>query len=58
MKMVIDEELCEGCESCVEICPDTIEMQGEKAVIIKDDCSSCDCEEAMGICPSEAITLE
>ncbi len=58
MKMVIDEELCEGCESCVEICPDTIEMQGEKAVIIKDDCSSCDCEEAVGICPVEAITIE
>ena len=57
MKMVIDEELCEGCESCVEICPDTIEMQGEKAVIIKDDCSSCDCEEAVGICPVEAITI-
>ncbi len=57
MKMVIDEELCEGCESCVEVCPGAIEMQYEKAVVT-GDCSSCDCEEAAGICPVEAITIE
>ena len=57
MKMVIDEELCEGCESCVEICPDAIEILGEKAVVTREDCSNCDCEEAMGICSVEAITL-
>ena len=58
MKMVIDEELCEGCESCVEVCPDAIEMQGDKAVVTSEDCSKCDCEEAAGICPVEAITIE
>lgn len=58
MKLVIDEELCEGCESCVEVCPDAIEMQGEKAVVTSDDCSDCDCEEAVGICPVEAISIE
>jgi ferredoxin len=59
MRMVIDSELCEGCESCVELCPDAIEMMADgKAYVTKDDCSNCDCEEAAGICPVEAITLE
>jgi ferredoxin len=57
--MVIDHDLCEGCESCVEICPDAIEMRDdEKAHVITDNCDKCDCEEAAGICPVEAITLE
>jgi ferredoxin len=59
MKMVIDYDLCEGCGSCVEVCPDAIEMRDdEKAYVIAEDCSSCDCDEAVGICPTEAITLE
>ena len=59
MRMVIDEDLCEGCESCVEICPDALEMGDDgKAHVTADNCDSCDCEEAVGICPVEAITLE
>jgi ferredoxin len=59
MKMVIDYDLCEGCESCIEVCPDAIELRGDgKAYVIKDDCDGCDCEEAAGICPTEAITIE
>lgn len=58
MKMVIDYDACEGCGSCVEVCPDALEMQDDKAVVIKEDCDSCDCEEAVGICPVEAITIE
>ncbi len=54
---VIDEDLCEGCESCVELCPETFEMQGDKAIVI-GDCSACDCEEAAGVCPVEAISIE
>ena len=57
MKMVIDYEACEGCESCAEMCPDAIEMQNEKAIVV-GDCSSCDCEEAAGVCPVECITIE
>ena len=58
MKMTIDTELCEGCESCVEICPDAIEMQDDGKAHVTGDCSSCDCEEAAGICPVEAIIVE
>jgi ferredoxin len=25
-KIVIDEDLCEGCETCVSICPDVFEL--------------------------------
>ena len=58
MKMIIDEDACEGCGSCVEVCPDHLEMQNDIAVVIKEDCEGCDCDEAAGICPVEAITVE
>lgn len=58
-KLIIDQELCEGCESCVELCPDSIEMgPDDKAHVTKDDCEDCDCEEVVGICPVEAISIE
>jgi ferredoxin len=25
-KIIIDEDLCEGCETCVELCPDVFEL--------------------------------
>ncbi|MEJ2183333.1 MAG: ferredoxin [Nitrospirota bacterium] len=59
MKLVIDLDTCEGCESCVEMCPDAIEMGDDgKAHVIGDACSACDCDELVGICPVEAISTE
>lgn len=59
MKLVIDTDLCEGCESCVQICPDHIKMGNDgKAHVVSDNCDGCDCEEAAGICPVEAIKVE
>lgn len=59
MKLVIDVDKCEGCESCVQVCPDYIQMGDDgKAHVIGEDCGGCDCEEAAGICPVEAITIE
>ncbi|WP_029897584.1 ferredoxin [Desulfohalovibrio reitneri] len=58
MAIVIDEEECVGCESCVELCPDVFAMDddGEKAVVLAAD-SDADCvEEAIDSCPSEAIS--
>lgn len=58
MAIVIDEDACMGCESCVEMCPDVFEMNadGDKAVVINPD-SDADCvEESIDACPAEAIS--
>ncbi|MFO7972194.1 MAG: ferredoxin [Desulfobacterales bacterium] len=40
-KVVIDTEECEGCESCVEICPEVFgfDEDTEKAYVIKAEVS-------------------
>lgn len=56
---VVDMELCIGCGSCAEICPEVFEMRDDKAWVIGDDkCPTCDCQAAMDSCPVEAITME
>lgn len=53
----VDEEICIGCETCVEYCPtEAIEMVNSKANIDESRCIGC------GVCahkcPEEAIQLE
>lgn len=57
---VVDYDLCIGCGSCVEICPEVFQVKDdEKAYVIGEDkCNTCNCEEAANICPVEAITFE
>jgi ferredoxin len=56
---VVDFDLCIGCGSCVELCPEVFELRDDKAWVIgPDKCNTCDCEEAMNVCPTEAIKME
>jgi ferredoxin len=56
MPAIIDAEKCEGCESCVDVCPtDAITMVDGKAVVDPEECG--DCGACVDECPTEAITL-
>lgn len=57
--ITINEELCIGCGTCVEICPEVFELNEtiEKAVVKNPKgCSQCNCEEAINNCPVSAIS--
>ena len=56
-EVVVDNEKCEGCEECVEVCPvDVFEMQDEKSVVVEaEECLGC--ESCVEVCEHEAITI-
>lgn len=57
MAVAVDMELCIGCGTCAELCPDVFEMKDDKAWVIADKCDSSDCQAASDSCPVEAIAL-
>jgi ferredoxin len=58
-KPVVDWDLCIGCGSCVELCPEVFELKDEKAYVIgPEKCDTCNCQEAVEICPVVAISWE
>ncbi|MEE4242133.1 MAG: ferredoxin [Desulfopila sp.] len=61
VKVIIEEEECIGCESCVEICPDVFyfDEDAAKAYVKEDADAEEDCvEEAIASCPAECIYKE
>ncbi|HZV45803.1 MAG: ferredoxin [Nitrospirota bacterium] len=59
-KPVVNEDLCEGCATCEEMCPEVfkVEDDGKARVIGPDKCNTCNCQEAADTCPTQAITIE
>ncbi len=61
MKVIIDPELCIGCENCVDLAPEVFEMEDDLAIVkdveISEDLKE-KVREAVEICPVEAIAIE
>ena len=60
-QVIIDEEECISCESCVELCPSVFgwDEDSEKAFVIDGADANEDCiEEAVASCPAECIEVE
>ena len=61
MKVRVDEDACVGDGSCVSICPEIFEMEGEVAKTKMDEVPEAleaSCREAADVCPVEAIIIE
>jgi len=61
MKVRVDPDLCVGDETCVEICPEIFEMEGDVAVAKMEEVPEeleGKCKEAAESCPVEAILIE
>jgi len=55
--VVVNEEECTGCETCVDACPvEAISMADGIAKIDQDECT--ECGTCVDECPAEAISEE
>ena len=61
MKVRVDADICIGCETCVDICPEIFEMRDDIAIIkeenIPEDLQD-SCREAADICAVDAIIID
>jgi NAD-dependent dihydropyrimidine dehydrogenase PreA subunit len=55
---IVDEDKCEGCGECVDVCPvEVFEMQNGKSIPVNaDECLGC--ESCVEVCEAGAITIE
>jgi len=58
-KISVDKVKCIGCELCPDICPDSFEMEGDKAIPLKPEVDkvSDTQKEARDGCPTGAIII-
>ncbi len=54
---IVDQEACIGCGACIDACPEVFELRDDqKAYVINSEkCGTCNCQEAIDICPVTAI---
>ncbi|XOF34769.1 MAG: ferredoxin [Candidatus Electrothrix sp. YB6] len=60
-KVVLDQEECIGCETCVEMCPSVFSFDNAegKAYVNEGANAEEDCvEESIASCPADCITKE
>ena len=60
-KIVLDQEECIGCETCVEFCPSAFIFDDDerKASVIEGADAEEDCvDEAIASCPADCISKE
>ncbi len=55
--VTVSVEKCEGCEECVNICPNSVfkMTDGKSDPHQSSECAFC--ESCLGVCPSGAITI-
>jgi ferredoxin len=57
--LVIDADLCTGCELCVETVSEVFQMEGDVAVVYSaEGASEEEIQEAVDNCPVEAISWQ
>ena len=59
-KIKVNQEICIGCGICTSICPDSFEINGDKAYPKKELVDNLDGgeKEAEESCPTQAISIE
>lgn len=61
MRVKVDQDLCTGCELCVDSCPEVFEIHEDlsraKVKVVPEDQEDC-VREAAEDCPVEAIIIE
>jgi ferredoxin len=58
--VVIDEQECDGCQTCAELCPEVFEFDedAEVARVINPEAEDACIEEAIDSCPAECISWQ
>ena len=55
--VTVDAEKCEGCEECVNVCPNEVFQMVDDKSDPYQGAECVFCESCLGVCPSECITI-